>query len=134
MLPGCVIGRISSEHRRSRAVPLGPNAATQGLSTKGSARHLAGPYDYFRRRWRGEFFFCFPLGLGGVFDFAPLATFADSASSASICSTVGSADCRLFGSARVISYSEMPIGLLTPRSAYSATMLFRSWQRMSPID
>src|SRR5207244_3193182 len=51
-------------------------------------------------------------GLGLVF------TAADPASSASICSTVGSADCRLGGKARVSSYSEIPIGLLTPRSAY----------------
>ena len=45
---------------------------------------------------------------------------ADSVNSASICSTVGSADCRLCGRARVSSYSDTPMGLVTPRSAYSA--------------
>ena len=58
----------------------------------------------------------------------------ESANSASICSTVGSADWKSLGKARVSSYWDTPIGLLRSRSAYSTMTRWRTWQRMSPID
>jgi hypothetical protein len=77
------------------------------------------------------------FGCARAADFLILAAFfrafsdvADSASSASISSTVGKTDFRLGGNARVSSYSEIPMGLLTPRRAYSAMMWLRSWHRI----
>ncbi len=57
-----------------------------------------------------------------------------SVSSASMSSMVGKLDPSSRGKERVSSYSEMPIGLVMPLKAYSATTRLRSCQRIKPMD